>query len=177
VSTTDIATLATAAFAAVAAGASWASVLQTRRERIAAQTPDLHLELVEAIDAHGRGFLRMQLINAGGLAKQVDFSIADGTQFITGTPGPTPTFRAGESRTIDTGIVPTSGVKPVGYVNCYDAQGNFYIWMTDGTKRKYSKQEIESNPIAPSALMRQLIPSFDIRAMTLMVYQTTERTG
>jgi hypothetical protein len=173
----DVATLITAVFAAVAAAASWASVAQTRRERIVAQTPELHMELVEAVGQQGRSFLRIQLINAGGLARYVSFSLADGTQFATGTPPPTPTFRAGESRTIDTGIVPTSGVKPAGFVVCYDARGGFYVWMTDGTKRTYTKDDIERNPVQNQDLMRELVPSFDIDAVTFKSYETTERSG
>ena len=171
-----MATLITAVFAAVAAAASWASVVQTRRERIAAQTPQLHMELLEALD-NGRSFLRIQLINAGGIARHISFSLVDGTQCVTGTPSPTPTFRAGESRTIDTALVPTSGVKPKGYVVCYDARGSFYIWMTDGTTRTYTKEQIESNPVRNQDLMRELVPSFDINAVTLLRYETIERTG
>ena len=60
ISATDVATLATAGFAAVAAGASWMTVLQTRRERVAAQTPVMSIDITTPL---GSSEVRVTITN------------------------------------------------------------------------------------------------------------------
>jgi hypothetical protein len=96
----EIATSATAAFAAVAAGASWASVLQTRRERIKAQTPAMSIDVVLPSDTTQ---VLVQIANHGAPARQVEFGIATDGQMTT-TVADRPTFLPGEAREYGSGI-------------------------------------------------------------------------
>ena len=81
--------------AAAAAAASWGTVWQGRRERLAAQTPDLHIHtMFRTADR----VIRVMLVNNGGLARNVAFHIWEGSGVVSGIPGPTATFLPGESR-------------------------------------------------------------------------------
>jgi hypothetical protein len=176
VSATDLATLVTAGFAAVAAIASWASVLQTRRERVAAQTPDVHIEVVQAIGANQRN-VRVELVNAGGLAKAVKFAVLVDNQLATGHPPPIPTFKPGESRIIETGITPSLDAKRVAFVSYYDA-GNtrFYVsYLDPAKKRVYRVKDLSAQRLSDNALLLQLAPGFDLGSTRLVTYDTTER--
>lgn len=169
------ATVVTAAFAAVAAVASWASVAQTRRERIASETPDLHMEVIETLGQGTRG-IRIQIVNSGGLAKRVRFAVVQGNQLAYGHPPPTPTFRPGESRIIESALTPSAEKEVVAYVACFDARGKwFYFWPRIGDRRAYRVADLGS-AFNDDALMRELIPDFNIAAMTMVTYETVERT-
>jgi hypothetical protein len=98
--------------AAVAAAASWGTVWQGRRERLAAQTPDLHIHtMFRAADR----VIRVMLVNNGGLARNVAFHIWEGSGVVSGIPGPTATFLPGESRLYDTDLksIPDEATKAI----------------------------------------------------------------
>jgi hypothetical protein len=175
VTAADVATLATAAFAAVAAGASWASVLQTRRERLAARTPDLHLEVMEAIGPTG-SVIQIQIINSGGLAKLVRFGVVQGREFAFGHPPPSPTFRSGESRILETALTPVTPKTVAAYVACFDAERErFYFWPHGGRRQVFRVADLERD-FTNDSLMRQLQPDFDIQRAKMVLYKTIERS-
>ena len=62
-SAAEWAQVASAAFAALAAFAAWATVRQNRRERVAAQTPELSFEVIEAVPSGG---VKLHIANLGG---------------------------------------------------------------------------------------------------------------
>ena len=177
VSATDWATIATAAFAALAAGASWATVAQARRERRAAQTPDLHIEVVGTMGGGATG-IRIHIVNAGGIAKLVKFAVLVGNQLATGHPPPVTMFRPGESRILETKIAHTPNTAvTAAFVTGYNARGDrFYVCFVDPKmNRTYKLKDLAQQPMSDDTLMQELVPAFNINAVTLVGYETTER--
>lgn len=166
------ATLATACFAAIAAGSSWASVDQTRRERVVAATPDLRIEVVEDPITTS-----IHLQNHGGTAMRVRFGVAARNEFAFGFPAPTPTFPRGEGRIITTPIV-TGGGYSRSRVSCRrnTAGTKLYVFWTDNRKQTVMTQsELEALGTDNVLLTRHVLPDFDPRAMSRVRYTTTER--
>jgi hypothetical protein len=170
----DVATVATAALAAVAAGASWASVLQTRRERLAAQTPDLRLEVAEDLTSKQ---ISVHIHNHGGPAMRVRFAVAVGTQLAYGHPAPTSTFRAGEGRVITTPIHTSGGIPAPGFVAGWNTRGTkLYVFWTNSRKQTvYTGADLTATSSTDDVLMKKVLSDFDIKAMALVRYDTTER--
>jgi hypothetical protein len=173
-SVADIATVATAGLAAVAAGASWATVLQTRRERLATQTPDLRLEVVEDLTSKQ---ISVHIHNHGGPAMRIRFAVAVGGQLAYGHPAPTSTFRAGEGRVIATPIQTSGGVPAPGFVAGWNTAGRkLYVFWTDSRKQTvYTQADLITSGSTDDALMKRVLPDFNIKTMTLVRYDTTER--
>lgn len=160
----------------MAAAASWASVWQNRRERIAARTPELHLEVQQAL---GTRAISLHITNNGGTAKQVRFFVMDGKQLIYGHPAPTALFRAGESRLLTTNAH-ASGQKTVkGFVGAKDMSGRyFYIWTVTGHRQAYRMRGWRrARDVSDKAIIDELYPGeFDIKSMQHMPYETAERS-
>ena len=172
-STADIALVATAALAAIAAGASWASVFQNRKERIAASMPLMTIDVMVVADTET---VRVHLTNSGGgVARGVEFSVSapEVGLIAYGVSHPTPTFRPGESRLIDTAIHANRDNELIGFVSCYDATGeHLKAWWPNGDHRDY---RIGRDRVSPSLLMQVAKPGFDIAQMTPVRYTTVER--
>ncbi|HEV2923068.1 MAG TPA: hypothetical protein VGW98_03480 [Solirubrobacteraceae bacterium] len=174
--TTDWATVGTAAFAAVAAGASWASVWQNRRERIAARTPAMALEpqYVEADDE-----VRLYIFSNGGPAREVHFLLVSGAEVVAGIPRPTSLFRSGESRCLKTRLSkPETGTPPPSFIACYDISGkHFYAWSGSGEERVYTQHRWQREPdVSDEALMKAFYPEVDYSKATKKKFDTSERT-
>ena len=174
-STADIAALGTAVFAAVAAGASWASVWQNRKDRIAASQPYMTIDLIVVGDSNR---VRVHLTNAGaGIARGVEFAVAAPAtgQMSYGPPHPAPLFKPGESRIIETGISGDRDTELIGFVQCYDITGTDVLaWWPNGSHRKY---RIGRDPSSAQSLMQVVAPGFDVKQMGHMRrYATVERS-
>jgi hypothetical protein len=172
-SAADLATLATAVFAAVAAAASWASVLQTRRERLSARTPELLLEVVEELTTK---HISVHIHNHGGPAVRVRFAVALGNNLAYGHPAPTATFLAGEGRVIETTIVTPGNVPAPGFVAGWNTAGtHLYAAWTDGKRAVYDRRAMRAAGTTDDYLLKQVLPEFDISRMNIVRCNTTER--
>ncbi len=170
----DLVTLATAVFAAVAAAAaSWASVLQTRRERLAAQTPELLLEVVEELPTRQ---ISIHIHNHGGPAIRVRFAVALGNSLAYGHPAPTSTFLTGEGRVIETNVVTPGGVPAPGFVAGWNTAGtHLYVAWIDGRRAVYDRKAMRVAGTTDNYLLKQVLPDFDITTMSIVRCNTTER--
>jgi hypothetical protein len=158
----DIATLVTAGFAAVAAGASWASVAQTRRDRIEAQTPMMSIDVVLPPDA---AQVIIQIINHGPAARQVEFAVATDGQW-THTVTEKPTFAPGEMREYDSGIHRQTLRDPAAFVSCYDLTGGIlHVWYPNGDHLVYRPRERPDERPSRAAMMQHVAPGFDPSGM------------
>jgi hypothetical protein len=167
------AAIASAAFAAVAAGASWASVLQTRRERTTAREPNLSIEV--SVDPTS-GVVTAHLNNNGGPARSVRFAVAVQNHLAYGHPSPTPTFRAGEGRVIDTAITTAPTVPAPGFVAGIDTEtSTLYVAWTGGETATYRLRGRRRTTTTDQDLMRHVLPGFDIRTATQTRFQTRDR--
>jgi hypothetical protein len=64
----------------------------------------------------------------------------------------------------------------VAYVAYFDAHGKwFYFWPRIGERRAYRVADL-GPAFNDDTLMRELIPDFEIAAMTMVRYETVERT-
>jgi len=173
--TAEWAAVGSAGFAAIAACASWASVWQNRRDRIAARTPDLHIEVQRML---GSGIIRLHVSNHGGAAKKVRFLVIEGGDVAYGHPAPTATFQSGESRLIETGLS-ASGQKTVrGFVAYCDMSGQrYYACTVSGGKMSFRlKGWRRDRKISDQVLAKKLYPDFDVSNMTPQEYDTIERS-
>jgi hypothetical protein len=169
-------TIAAAGFAAVAAVASWASVFQNRRERLAAGTPEVHLEPQREL---GTDQIMLHIASNGGLAKRVRFIVVAGSNAVFGYPAPIPTFRAAESRVIETALEAPEDTKLKGFIACYDATGaRYYVWPMEGKPRVYRMRgwRRHRGTFSDDTLMKKFYPGFDITTMTLLLFKTIERS-
>ncbi len=142
-STTDWATIGTAAFAAFAAIASWASVLQTRRERLAAQRPDLLIEVSVHLPDEK---VFVQIHNNGGTARSVRFCAIEGTLMAYGTPQPTGILERGESRTIETALPATKDREAKGWISGVDAAARaIYVASSKGKTKRYNLKKLSKD--------------------------------
>ncbi|HEX3803593.1 MAG TPA: hypothetical protein VHV75_12220 [Solirubrobacteraceae bacterium] len=164
-SAADIAALGAAVFAAVAAGASWASVLQTRRERIEAQKPHMTIDVILPPDT---AQVLVQLANHGASARQVEFAVATDGQ-ITHTVTERPTLLPGETREYDSGIQRSTNRDPVAFVSCYDLTGaTLYAWWPNGDHRVYRPRERADERPSRADLMSHVLPGFDPTRLALV---------
>lgn len=139
-STTDWATIGTATFAAVAAIASWASVLQTRRERLEAQKPDLLIEVSVHLPEEK---VFVQIHNNGGTARSVRFCAIEGTLMAYGTPQPTGILERGESRSIETSLPATKDREARAWVSGVDAAARIiYVASSKGMTKRYKLKKL-----------------------------------
>jgi hypothetical protein len=139
-STTDWATIGTAAFAAVAAIASWASVLQTRGERLEAQRPDLLIEVSVHLPEEK---VFVQIHNNGGTARSVRFCVIEGTFMAYGTPQPTGILERGESRSIETSLPATKDREARAWVSGVDAAARIiYVASSKGMTKRYMLKKL-----------------------------------
>ena len=142
------------AFAAVAAGASWASVAQTRRDRIAAQTPVLRLEVAEDLISKQ---ISVHIHNHGGAALRVRFAVVVGNQLAYGHPAPTSTFQAGEGRVIETPIVTLGGVPAPGFVAGWNTTNDkLFVSWTDGEHAVYDRRAMTAGQMNDERLMKRV---------------------
>jgi hypothetical protein len=142
-STTDWATIGTAAFAAVAAIASWASVSQTRRERLAAQRPDLLIEVSVHLPEEK---VFVQIHNNGGTARSVRFCVIEGTLMAYGTPQPTGILERGESRTIETALSATKDREAKAWISGVDAAARtIYVASSKGKTERYELKKLSKD--------------------------------
>lgn len=164
----DWAALGSAAFAAVAAGGSWASVLQTRRERLAAATPSMSIDVITQL---GTNEVRVQLMNHGPAVRGVEFAVAvDGQMTFSVTPRPT--LGPGETLLLRTTINHTSDTEPVSYVSCYDLTGRvLHAWWPDGHHEVYRVKDRPNERVNRAQLMARVAPGLDIHQMQLMRYE------
>jgi hypothetical protein len=163
--------------ASVAAFASWASVFQSRRERIAASTPDLHLEVIEAFLGDGTRELEFHIVSAGGLAKRVRFVVVQGERMATGYAPPVSTFRPGESRLFKTNLLPLQENAP-GLVACWNASfTRFYVWPSSGGRRIYRKKTWtrRARKFDVKTLMAEFYPAFGWDPNNATAYELVER--
>lgn len=123
---TEWAAVGSAAFAAIAAGASWWSVWQNRRERLAAQRPELIIEMSVHLPSNK---VLAQIHNNGGTARSVRFCVIEGSFMAYGTPQPTGIFQSGESRTIETDLPPTKDRAAKAWVSGIDPEAR-YVYAT-----------------------------------------------
>jgi hypothetical protein len=137
-------TFASTVFAAGAAGASWTSVLQNRRDRIAAESPAMTIDMI-ASDTDQT--VQVHLSNQGGVARGVEFAPAVGQLMVFGVPHPAPLFRAGESRLIQTAIPVRRDDTIVGFVSCYDVHARRnYVWWPNGEHQVYDFRREKVSP-------------------------------
>jgi len=137
---TDWATIGAAAFAAVAAIASWASVLQTRRERLAAQRPDLLIEVSVHLPEEK---VFVQIHNNGGTARSVRFCAIEGSLMAYGTPQPTGILERGESRSIETSLPATKDREAKAWVSGVDAAARtIYVASSKGITKRYKLKKL-----------------------------------
>jgi hypothetical protein len=168
-------TIVAAAFAAVAACASWASVWQGRRERLAAATPELHLEVQQGL---GTGNITLHITNNGGTAKKVRFCVIEGDQWIYGHPSPTGVFRPGESRLITTSARASGQKTAKGFVSGVDMGGRrLYLCTVTGGRRVYrTKGWRPARTLSDQTIIDELYPgAFDLKSMRFIPYETAER--
>jgi hypothetical protein len=129
------AAVGSAAFAAVAAGASWSSVWQSRRERLAAQRPELIIEVSVHVPSNK---IVAQIHNNGGTARSVRFCVVEGSFMAYGTPLPTGIFQSGESRTIGTDLPPTEDRAAKAWVSGIDPEARYvYATTSKGKQKRY----------------------------------------
>ncbi len=129
------AAVGSAAFAAFAACASWASVWQNRRERLAAQRPELVIEVSVRVPSNK---IMAQIHNNGGTARSVRFCVVEGAFVAYGTPLPTGIFQSGESRTIETNLPPTEGRAAKAWVSAVDLDARYvYVTASNGQQKRY----------------------------------------
>jgi hypothetical protein len=136
----------------------------------------MHLEVQQSLDT---GKIRLHIIANGGPAKVVQFVVVEGQQAVIGHPAPTPTFRAGESRIIDTPLQGVEDKRGTGFIACYDMTGaRFYVWPMQGENRSYRMKGVfrHRKPFSNDTLMKEFYPSFDINKVELMRYETVEQT-
>lgn len=173
--TAEWAAVVSAGFAAFAACASWASVWQNRRDRIVARTPDLHIEVQQAL---GSGIIRLHISNHGGPAKKVKFLVIEGEDFAYGHPAPTATFQSGESRLIETGLRASGQKTAKGFVGYCDMSGErYYACTVTGGKMSFRlKGWRRDRKISDHVLATKLYPEFDFSNMTYQEYDTIERS-
>jgi hypothetical protein len=132
---TEWATVGSAAFAAVAAGASWASVWQNRRERLAAERPELIIE----VSVHSpSNKIVAQIHNNGATARSVRFCVIEGSFMAYGTPLPTGIFKSGESRTIETELPLSESREAKAWVSGVDLEARYvYVMTSKGKQKRY----------------------------------------
>jgi hypothetical protein len=164
----DWAALGSAAFAAVAAGASWATVLQTRRERIAAATPRMSIDLITPL---GTTEVRVQIMNHGAAVRGVEFAVAvDGQMTFSVTPRPT--LGPGETLLLRTAINHFSDAEPVSYVSCYDLAGRvLHAWWPDGQHRVYRVKDRPEERVNRAELMARVAPTLNIDQLQLVRFE------
>jgi hypothetical protein len=167
------------AFAAVAAGASWATVLQTRRERIAALKPNLHYEVIYLTGP--QRCVQLSISNNGGAAKNVYFCVITGNEVTYGFPQPTAFFKPGEGRLINTDLTSPESLmaQADSFVACHDASGaRLYLFTTDKAPRVFRLRgwRRSRKGFAAQDLARKLFPGADLEKLTWKTYQTAERT-
>ena len=169
---TDVATLATAAFAAIAAGASWVTVLQARRERVAAQTPLMSIDITTPL---GSPEVRVTITNHGPAVRGVEFAIAVDGQMCFSPTDP-PTFAPGESRRLLPAINHVSDAEPFGFVSCYDISGGvLHVWWPNGASRLYHSRDRPDERPSRADLISTVAPSgFDISTTTLVGYRNAD---
>jgi hypothetical protein len=132
---TEWAAVGSAAFAAIAAGASWSSVWQNRRERLAAQRPELIIEISVHLPSNK---VLAQIHNNGGTARSVRFCVIEGSFMAYGTPQPTGIFQSGESRTIETDLPPTKDRAAKAWVSGIDPEARYvYATTSKGKQKRY----------------------------------------
>jgi hypothetical protein len=132
---TEWAAVGSAAFAAVAAGASWSSVWQNRRERLAAQRPELIIEVSVRVPSNK---IVAQIHNNGGTARSVRFCVIEGSVMAYGTPLPTGIFQSGESRTIETTLPVTEDRAAKAWVSGVDPEARYvYVTTSKGKQKRY----------------------------------------
>lgn len=167
-------TIFAAGFAAVAACASWASVWQNRRERLAAARPELHLEVQQSL---GTGAITLHITNNGGAAKKVRFCVIEGDQFIYGHPFPTAVFRPGESRLLTTEANASGEKTAKGFVSGVDMAGRrLYLSAVAGGQRVYRLTGWRAaRDLSDQTIIDGLYPGFDLKSMRFVPYETTER--
>jgi hypothetical protein len=136
----------------------------------------VHIEVVQAIGADQRN-VRVELVNAGGLAKAVKFAVLVGNQLATGHPAPIPTFKPGESRIIETGIIPSPDAKRVGSSLTTTLATRGATCPTSTLRRRACNRvkELSAQHLSDTALLLQLAPGFDLRSTHLVSYDSTER--
>jgi hypothetical protein len=164
-----------AGFAAIAAGASWASVWQSRRERIDARTPDMHVEVQHAQDTDA---VLVFIASNGGPAKGVYFLVVAGNMAILGHPEPSTLFRPGESRILQT-TLQRSAEPPVGFIACHDlAERHLYVWAATGERRVYRIKGLrrDRRDLTDGLLMDELYPGRDISGVIRGDFQTIRQT-
>ncbi|MHB8234318.1 MAG: hypothetical protein ACYDHT_06655 [Solirubrobacteraceae bacterium] len=167
-------TIVAASFAAVAACASWAAVWLNWRERIAARTPDLHLEPQHDLE---NDEVRLYITSNGGPAKGVDFTFIAGHQMAEGHPEPTGVFRSGESRLLLTNLKRTIE-PPMGLITCLDmSEQHRYAWSgkPGGDRRVYRLKgwRRHRGELSNYTLMREFYPDFDPASITVSGHHKT----
>jgi len=167
-------TIVATGFAAVAACASWASVWQTRRERLAAARPELHLEVQQGL---GTGVITLHITNNGGTARKVRFCVIEGDQLIYGHPSPTAVFRPGESRLITTNAKASGEKTAKGFVSGVDMAGRrlYLSTVTSGRRVYHLKGWQAARDLSDQTIIDDLYPGLDLKSMRFMPYETAER--
>lgn len=157
--------------AAVAAAASWASVWQNRRERLAAQKPQLVIEVSEHFPS---GKIVVQLHNSGGTARSVRFGVIEGAMIAYGTPQPTGIVQGGESRTIETELPPTPRREAKGWVSGVDLAARYvYVTSTKGEQKRY-RLRWPHKKMTDERITRDLY-KMAAKDLTMVGHKTTER--
>jgi hypothetical protein len=136
----------------------------------------MHMDVQQSLDTDK---IQVHIIANGGPAKLVRFLVAEGQHAVFGYPAPTPTFRAGESRLIDTPLVGTDDKRAMGYIGCYDMTGaHFYVWSQGGDRRVYRMTGLlrHRERFSDDTLMKRFYPGFDINAVQLMRYETVDQS-
>jgi len=177
--TAEWAAVASAALAAFAAGASWASVWQNRRERLAAATPELHFEVIYLTGEEPK--VRLSIANNGGAAKNVYFCIVIGSEVSYGHPQPTAFFRPGESRIVGTQLTPPPSLseKPKAMVACHDTPGSrLYVFTQDKPVLTYRLRGLRRTRknVDGESWLHEYFPDVEWDKLTWKSYKTEERT-
>jgi hypothetical protein len=72
--------------------------------------------------------------------------------------------------------VTPGGVPAPGFVAGWNTAGtNLYVSWTDGKRSVYDRATMRGADTSDDTLMKEVLPEFDITAMTLTRYNTTER--
>jgi hypothetical protein len=167
----EYAAVASAGLAAVAAAASWSSVWQNRRERVAAQRPDLIIEVSEHLPSHK---IFVQIHNNGGTARGVRFCVIEGNFAAYGTPHPTGILRSGESRRIEADLPPTQDRTARGWISGVDvAARHVYATTTKGQQKRYRLKWMRKS--MTDARITQDFYGIDPQQLSLVGHKTIDR--
>jgi hypothetical protein len=168
---TEWAAVGSAAFAAVAAGASWSSVWQNRRERLAAQRPELLIEVSVGFPSNK---IVAQIHNNGGTARIVRFCVIEGTFMAYGTPHPTGIFQSGESRTIETALPSTEDRSAKAWVSGVDPGArHVYVTTSKGDQKRYRLKWPHTN--VSDARFTEDFYGVAADRLSLVSHETTDR--